>query len=347
MMVNCPKCGFSQPKDQYCASCGVDMIAYRARARASKSIFTNPAVQIGGLAIVLIASFVFIRASNKAKIERMAADTPIIREVDQQESELAQAQADQAAARKLMNETNSASVSAMPPAGAPSTSQTAAAASSSAAKNAQAPAAPNAPGEVANAKATPPASGIRAALQAPQNVRVYFIEAQRGFLNELMADAHDASGDGSISYGVVSNLDQRLRSSRGWQSLDTSADQPMKINQPNMVFKGMRDQATGQNIGLTVQVIPLSRDEAGSHLQIDANRTLRDPSTGVDSFNFQMPESFSIPKGSSVLITGVLPHRPVGPDEQTLYRSVNVLKPMTGDQFRSGQTDVAIIIQAH
>jgi hypothetical protein len=176
---------------------------------------------------------------------------------------------------------------------------------------------------------------------------VYFIEAQRGFLNELMADAHDASGDGSISYGVVSNLDQRLRSSRGWQSLDTSADQPMKINQPNMVFKGMRDQATGQNIGLTVQVIPLSRDEAGSHLQIDANRTLRDPSTGVDSFNFQMPESFSIPKGSSVLITGVLPHRPVGPDEQTLYRSVNVLKPMTGDQFRSGQTDVAIIIQAH
>ncbi len=28
-MVQCPKCGFSQPKDQYCAQCGVDMLAFK------------------------------------------------------------------------------------------------------------------------------------------------------------------------------------------------------------------------------------------------------------------------------------------------------------------------------
>ena len=162
-----------------------------------------------------------------------------------------------------------------------------------------------------------------------------------------MSDARDSASDGPISYGVVANLDQRLRSSRAWQSLDTSADQPMKLNQPIVIFKGARDQASGQNIGFTVQVIPLSRDEAGSHLQIDTNRTLRDPSTNVDSINFQMPESFSIPKGSSVVMTNVLPHRAVGAEEQALYRNVNVLKAMAGERFRSGATDVAIIIQAH
>lgn len=349
-MVNCPKCGFSQPQDQYCASCGVDMAAFRARARASQSIFKNPVVQVSGFAAILIASFVFVRSSNSSKAERMAADTPIVREADQQESELAQAQADQRAAREAMNETTSASVTSQTidaqKAPAASNTQVAAGGAPSSEPSTAQPAATTTAAAVAAGSKTPPAAGIRAALQAPQNVKVYFIEAQRAFLNELMSDARDASGDGTINYGVVSNLEQRLKSSRAWQSLDTSNDQPMKLNQPNVVFKGARDQATGQNLGFTVQVIPLSRDEAGSHLQIDANRTLRDPSSGFDSVNFQMPESFSIPKGSSVLITNVLPHRQVGPEEQALYRNVNVLKAMTGERFRSGTTDVAIIIQA-
>jgi hypothetical protein len=327
------------------------MVAFRVRVRASKSLFQNPVVQVGAFAVILIASFVFIRASNKAKAERMAADTPIIRDADQQESELAQAQAEQNAARRAMNETSSASVTsptveAEKAPVAPAQQLAAGGASTKEAPPAQPVAAPAAASASTLAAKSPPSAGIRAALQAPQNVKVYFIEAQRTFLNELMSDAHDVSGDGQVSYGVVSNLDQRLRNSRAWQSLDTSNDQPMKLNQPNVIFKGARDQATGQNIGFTVQVIPLSRDEAGSHLQIDANRTLRDPA-GIDSINIQMPESFSIPKGSSVVITNVLPHRQVGPEEQALYRNVNVLKAMTGDRFRSGATDVAIIIQAH
>lgn len=356
MMVNCPKCGFSQPQDQYCASCGVDMNVFRARTRASRSLFKNPAVQVGGLAVVLVASFVFIRSSNKSRAERMAADTPIIREVDQQESELAQAQAQQRAARRAMNETSSASVTAptvdaeqAPPATASASTDAVSAGGAPTAGEAPtgSPAAPATGASPAAAKLAEgkPQAGIRAALQGPQNVRVYFIEAQRGFLNELMSDARDVSGDGIVNYGVVANLDQRLRNSRAWQSLDSSVDQPMKLNQPNMIFKGARDQVTGQNIGFTVQVIPLSRDEAGSHLQIDANRTLRDPMSGVDSVTFQMPESFSIPKGASVVITGVLPRRNVGPEEQAFYRNVNVLKAMGGERFRSGATDVAIIVQ--
>jgi len=30
MINKCPKCGFGQPQDQYCAKCGVDIIAYKA-----------------------------------------------------------------------------------------------------------------------------------------------------------------------------------------------------------------------------------------------------------------------------------------------------------------------------
>lgn len=30
MNINCPKCGFTQPQDQYCARCGVDVTTYKA-----------------------------------------------------------------------------------------------------------------------------------------------------------------------------------------------------------------------------------------------------------------------------------------------------------------------------
>ena len=32
MLINCPRCGFSQPKDQYCAQCGVDMESFKPKA---------------------------------------------------------------------------------------------------------------------------------------------------------------------------------------------------------------------------------------------------------------------------------------------------------------------------
>lgn len=31
MLINCPRCGFSQPQDQFCAQCGVDMQSYKPK----------------------------------------------------------------------------------------------------------------------------------------------------------------------------------------------------------------------------------------------------------------------------------------------------------------------------
>lgn len=33
MLINCPKCGFEQPKDQFCASCGVNLNRYKKRQK--------------------------------------------------------------------------------------------------------------------------------------------------------------------------------------------------------------------------------------------------------------------------------------------------------------------------
>ena len=54
MLVNCPRCGFSQPNDQYCAQCGVDMQSFKPKEQPfANQVFSNAGVQIG---ILLIAA---------------------------------------------------------------------------------------------------------------------------------------------------------------------------------------------------------------------------------------------------------------------------------------------------
>lgn len=51
-MMNCPKCGFDQPFDQYCAKCGVDTAKALKKYSGLKGMIRNPAV-IAGFVILL------------------------------------------------------------------------------------------------------------------------------------------------------------------------------------------------------------------------------------------------------------------------------------------------------
>ncbi len=58
-LTNCPKCGFEQPVDTYCAKCGVDMTTL---PKKSPSLATKPAVLAGGAAVLIIVTLIGIRA---------------------------------------------------------------------------------------------------------------------------------------------------------------------------------------------------------------------------------------------------------------------------------------------
>ena len=62
MLINCPKCGYSQPQDTYCASCGVDIVKFSARHKPAKLPFwKNPSALIGIAAVMGIFSIWFFR----------------------------------------------------------------------------------------------------------------------------------------------------------------------------------------------------------------------------------------------------------------------------------------------
>lgn len=53
VLVNCPKCGFQQPSDQYCAQCGVDMLKLR---KSPAAMLTAALGKPASLAVVAIAA---------------------------------------------------------------------------------------------------------------------------------------------------------------------------------------------------------------------------------------------------------------------------------------------------
>ncbi len=65
-MIHCPKCHFRQPKDQYCASCGVDILAFKLPpVSKSKKIFESGNFQIFILIVAAAIMAYFIVQTDR------------------------------------------------------------------------------------------------------------------------------------------------------------------------------------------------------------------------------------------------------------------------------------------
>src|SRR5580658_10425397 len=75
MMQTCPKCGFVQPEDQYCAQCGCNIANFKpVQAPFLKRTLGNPSLQIGAIVVVILAITLAIFLSQKNRIEQRLAE---------------------------------------------------------------------------------------------------------------------------------------------------------------------------------------------------------------------------------------------------------------------------------
>ncbi len=75
-MINCPKCGFQQPPDQFCASCGVNMATYRP---AKKPFFVrlreSRIAQAVALTLVIAVGLLYLRSRMTGQEDQMTFST--------------------------------------------------------------------------------------------------------------------------------------------------------------------------------------------------------------------------------------------------------------------------------
>lgn len=365
MMVNCPKCGFSQPKDQYCAKCGVDMIAFRPAEKPLVSrILGNTFVQLLLLIGLIATGFGYVRFQNQSQLATRIAELEDTESTRLLERPLAQADsASEAMPAVAEDQTESIDIASTnaPPATNTEPASTAMAASHPRPNSgshgdsearllvAQNATAPKAPGDPANAARGPGASNGPEASAPPTNIRVVFAEIQKPLLSEIIAGAQDAGGYGNFNSGVVASLEAQMKSaSDEIRNLEAETMQPLRINQMIPIYKGTVDDAIGQNIGVTLEIIPLpgSADDPGTRLSIKARRTFRDPRANPPIDQLAFPEDqYSIPRGGAVFLSGLLPKRQIQDDEARLYNTVDVLKILSLDSYRSGLSEFIVFIE--
>ena len=74
MLVNCPRCGFSQPKDQYCAQCGIDMQSFKPKeVPLLNKILGNAGLQIALLfiAAIFVGQYIFHSQEPQSWVQKI------------------------------------------------------------------------------------------------------------------------------------------------------------------------------------------------------------------------------------------------------------------------------------
>jgi hypothetical protein len=71
MMLECPRCGFEQPKDQFCAKCGLDIDSYVAKPKpAMVRLLQNPNLHLSLIGILIVIVIGYIVYSQRALVAR-------------------------------------------------------------------------------------------------------------------------------------------------------------------------------------------------------------------------------------------------------------------------------------
>lgn len=81
MMMECPRCGLEQPKDRYCASCGLDVDQFLAKPKPFfLRLVQNPNLHLSliGILIVVVIGYIFyMQRGVKSRVDAFFTGTPL------------------------------------------------------------------------------------------------------------------------------------------------------------------------------------------------------------------------------------------------------------------------------
>lgn len=352
MLINCPKCGFSQPKDQYCASCGVDMLSYVPAAPPLwKQVLVNPVFLIAITMSVVAGSVVYIRQGQRDELAsraRLLRSGPMM--VDQSDNLAASGPAAVPAqtAQPIVQET--AQASAQTP--APTEHASDASAASTAPVKMLASAAMNpttAATATPSATPTPDASAAGAAARRDRvvNAVIYYTEVSRQALDQ-MEEESQGSGQftdfGEFKAGPVADIAKRLTRQNGVQVLQKVSRAFDARNAQQQWFVGNKT-ADNQDVGITTLIV-LDTSIPGRLRgeiellksfpeQVQGDVTLRKSSS--PAMNFDIPNKYGM------MVHMALP-RQIAKDGEDLLGPEGIMRIFESAAFKNQSSEFTLFI---
>lgn len=280
MLMNCPRCGFSQPKDQYCAQCGVDMQAFKPKSvPLSKKIFQSPKTHV----FILLVAAIFVgqyvirseepqrwvqkitRAQGATKTKAKFDDTQADQNYEVSESASEMDKRDHLASMRNQELEVNANVEQ--------------------------------PIQVGSNE-----SNSASATEAQTNemkFRILYAEVPTNIVNRWITDSSNAGLYQNLSRysaGIVTDFRKKMDSS---VRILKSAEKKLGPGQSDTNFSGTVGEESGQIIGIVTNVEYRSNEGASVHGTIVVNRTQKQ---GRDNF----PAEFDLPKGAAFFMIGTI-----------------------------------------
>lgn len=337
MLIKCPRCGFQQPIDKYCAQCGVDIESFKPPASPLfKKIFGNPLVQLSLLLVTASGLGVYIYQKGQDNLQQRVTYL------------------------KSTVQINSSELNPPPPP-PPDESDAADTALATTEEHAlqQTEAASS---EVPGAKLATAASKDAAANKDPKETRglaktagshliVYYAEVGRSTLNGIFEASQNTGQFMSFkdyTAGILPNIEKRMAAAN--IKILHKEDRALSSSKTLQWFYGLKDRRNPSvEIGLTTFFELNDMDSNNLRGNLEIQRTWRESGSGSTGAGFEIqrksfPAIFEIGTGTGFFISGVMPPQSNLENDDELT-AIDIYKILHSPRFRSGESDFVIFIE--
>lgn len=352
MLINCPKCGFSQPKDQYCASCGVDMLSYIPAAPPLwKQVLVNPVFLIAITMSVVAGSVVYIRQGQRDELAsraRLLRSGPMMVDQSDNLASAGPAAVPAQTAQPIVQET--AQASAQTPTPSESPAEVAAVASAPVKMLASTALTPSAAATATPApSASPDASpgGAAARRDRVVNAVIYYTEVNRQTLDQ-MEEESQGSGQftdfGEFKAGPVADITKRLSRQNGVVVLQKVSRAFDARNSQQQWFVGNKT-ADNQDVGITTLIVLDTSVPGRLRGEIELLKSFPEQNQGEVTLRKSSSPAmnFDIPNKYGMMVHMALP-RQIAKDNEDILGPEGIMRIFDSTAFKNQSSEFTLFI---
>jgi len=322
MMHECPRCGFSQPIDKYCANCGLDIETYVPKPEGFLvRLGKNTRFQIGLVILVVLLLSGYLYWTQKNELAQRLTEMPL-------------------RMNPSVNKTAPASPSANEnPQARPSMSETLA-------KKADSPHGLKPVAETMAQKAAASATATPRELP-PQRLNIVFVEASRQTLQQMASEGqllNETAQTRSFLSSTADDLQSLAGRDADFRVLPGGRGGALRPNTPLSLDFTHLSSGTHEEIGMNLDFTATEINATGVDLTLTGQIHLQGENS-TTLINNEINANYTFPPKRTLVLVGFLPHQPVRQEDAGNF-SNTPLAIFNSPQFLNGITDFAIFITA-